>query len=138
MVERQKIKPERPRVVDLIFCVITFDPNRARPLSEIHVQTTTYGNNIRSVSLKNISIDIGPWFVKRISLQRIRRLPKLQIKTAAQTPPIRCIRRMIEYHTGLIQAEAVTQNVVSAQQINSSDGRVEVVLVISIQPNVDG
>src|ERR1700721_2574767 len=71
------VEVERPRVIDLVFRIVTLNTQRTGPLSKVQSKSLTHGNNISPISLKDISIDVRPRLIRRIPLQRRSRLPEL-------------------------------------------------------------
>src|ERR1700677_1612917 len=138
VVKGQEVEPERSRIIHLVFGVIPFHSNRTGELPKIDIYATAYGNNIGTVSLKNVAVNIRPRLVGRITLQRICRLAKLQVETATEAAPVGNVGKALKYHIRLIQAKTVAENVIGSEQIDSTDRSVEVVFVISIERNVDG
>src|SRR5215831_16631296 len=85
MVEGQEIKPKGPGVVHLVLSVITFDAQRAGPLSEIHFESFAERNDESAVSLKEVPINLGTRLVRGIALKSLRSLSPLQVQPSAPT-----------------------------------------------------
>src|SRR5208282_753881 len=77
VVEGEKAEPVGSGIVHLILGVIAFDPKRTPPLTEVDVHALTNRNDVGTVSLKNVAIDVRAWFVGRVSLRRVRGLAEL-------------------------------------------------------------
>src|SRR5215831_996069 len=107
MIERQEIEPERPRIVDLILGIVSLDPQRTAPLSKINGDPLTYRDDIRTVSLEDVAIDLGSRFIRGVSLQRIGGLAELQIE--ASTPLATRVRIgcVLQDYAGLVDTELV-------------------------------
>ena len=137
MIERQKIEPVGTRVVHLIFGVVVFIAEGARPLSEIHRETSAHRQHIRSIRLEDVAVNLRPRLVGRIPLQSLGSLPELQVEPHPETLAGGHIGRMLENDAGLVQAEHVAQYVVSPQQIHAPIGMIKVVGVVSIEGEVE-
>src|SRR5262249_52240078 len=133
VIERQKIEPVRTRVVDLVLRVISLDSERTPPLSKVHVDSFADGENIRAVGLEYVAIDLRPRLVRRIPLQGVGGLPELKIEARSPTPTSANVRRMLKDHVRLVQAELITEHVISPQQVHSPHRIVEVVSVVCVE-----
>src|SRR6478672_1888440 len=138
VIEGQKVEPECAGIADLIFGVVPLDSKRTSPLAKVNAQSSTNRGDVAAVCLKYIPIDLWSRFVGRIPLERLRRLTELQVQTSSPSMPRGDVWRVFRNDGRLIQTELVTRHVVCPQQIDSTDGIVEVVSVIRVQSQVDG
>src|SRR5208282_2170458 len=136
VIKRQKIEPKRARIVQLVFGVISFDSDRASKFADIQRQSVADGRHVRSISLKDISIDIRAGFIGGISLQRVRRLPELQIEANSKRTSSANIGSPLENHVGLIQTDVVAQNVVGTQRVHTPNRVVEIERIIFIEREI--
>src|SRR5262249_53887274 len=118
------------------FCVIRLVTKRAGKLSEVDSQTFTDVENVSAIRLPKRAISLRARLVRRITLDRLRRLAVLQVEPHAPTPAPFEIRRAFDNNPRLIQTKTVRLNVVSAQQVDAADGPVEVVAVITVERDV--
>src|SRR5262245_22299328 len=116
MIEWQKVEVVRSRIVDLIFCIVTLNAECARELAEVDSKPLAYRKNISTVSPEDVPEDLWPQLICRISPQGLCRLAEHQIETPAEAAPLVYIRRALDYQSGLIEVETVTQHIVSAQE----------------------
>ena len=58
MIEGQEVELVRPRVIHLVLRVISFHAERACPLAEINIEAAAEGDNVRSVRLEDVLIDV--------------------------------------------------------------------------------
>ena len=122
MVEGQKVKIERPCVVHLVFCEVSFDAERARELAEVNIESASNGHNVGAIRLKDVAIDFRPGLVRRISLQGLRGLAKLEIKADSISSAGRYIRIEGEDDIRLIDAERIAQDVIGTEVIDAPGG----------------
>ena len=97
----------------------------------------THRNYICTVSLENISIDIRTRLVDGVALQGLRRLTKLQVESNAISSFGCDVGIEGENEIGLIDAEDIAEDVVSANIIGATWWSVEVVFIIAIEHIVD-
>ena len=133
VVKRQKVEPVRAGIIYLVFGVVAFDAERTSPFAKIDGYAFTDGNYVCAVGLENVAINLGPRFVRGVSLQCVGGLAELQIEAPTPAAAGCGIGRMFNDDTGLVEAEFIAEHVVGAQQIYSTDGIVEIVGVVAIQ-----
>src|SRR6202051_1785642 len=117
VVERQKVEPVCAGIIYLVFGVVAFDSERTSPFTEIDVYAFTDWNYVCAVDLENVAINLGPGFVRGISLQGVGGLPELQIEAPAPPMARGGIGRMVNDDTGLVEAEFVAEDIVGVQEI---------------------
>ena len=133
VVEGQVVEPVRTGIVRLILGVVGLETDRARPLPEVDCETGAERKYVCAVRLKNVAVDPGAGLINRASLQRFRRLAVLEIETSTESPPRGGIGSAFDQHARLVQAEVVARDVVRAQQVDASDGTIEVEAVIHVE-----
>src|SRR5208337_2648789 len=136
-VKGQIVEVERPRVIHLVFGVVSFGPKRTGPFSKVHIESSTHRYNICTVSLEDISIDIRTRLVDGVALQGLGRLTKLQVESNAISSFGCDVGIEGENEIGLIDAEDIAEDVVSANIIGATWWSVEVVFIIAIEHIVD-
>src|ERR1700693_2136851 len=138
VVKRQKVEPVGAGIIYLVFGVVAFDSERTSPFAKIDGYAFTGGNYICAVGLENVAINLGPGFVRGVSLQSVGGLTELQIEAPAPAAAGRGIGWMLNDDAGLVKAEFIAEDIVGAQQIYSTDRVVEVVGVVAVERHVDG
>src|SRR5262249_14572674 len=108
------------------------------PFSKIDRYTLPQRNDVRSVSLEDIAVDLRSGLVRRVPLQRVCSLTKLQIETCAPPPSSIEIGCMFENHAGLVQTELIAEDVVGTKEVHTANWVVEVVGIICVDPQIDG
>ena len=137
MVEGKKVEPVGSGIVPLVLRVVAFDSERTCKFAKVHVETLSDRNDVRTVGLKDIAINVGARFIRGIPLRRVGGLSELQIQAAAPSASSGHIRWMVKNHASLIQIEVVTEDVVSTQHVHPANRVVEVVFIIGVNTHID-
>src|SRR5688572_7242594 len=132
MVKRQKVEEIRPAIIEIVFGVVGFVTERAGEFAEINCQAGAQRRNVSSVNLPDVAINLRPQFVDSAALQGFGRLAELQVESRSESAPGVYVRRLFQDDRRLVQAEAVAQYVIGAQQVDAAEWAVEIVGVISV------
>src|SRR5262249_24767250 len=92
---------------------------------------------VRPIGLEYRAVGLGPVLIYGAALQGFGCLAVLQIKANTEATAGADIRRALNYHRGLVQAEAVAQYIEGSQQVDSAKRLVEVVAIVAVKGQVE-
>ncbi len=133
MVVGQEIEEIGAGVVELVLGVVVFRAEGAGEFAEVEGEAFTDGRDVGAVGLEDVAVDIGAELVLRAALEGFGGLAELEVSADAEALAGGDVGRVLDDERELVDAEAVTGAVISAEEIDAADGVVEVVGVVAVE-----